>query len=221
MFDFRDVSLRRGDALVLAGVSAHIRAGGCTAFVGRSGAGKSTLLRLLTRLDDPDTGHITFHDRPLPEYDVLDLRRRVQLVAQQPVLLTDSVIDEVRAGRPQLDDRDASALLSRVGLPASFAHRATAGLSGGERQRLCLARSLALEPEVLLLDEPTAALDAASATAIENTLRDQVQQGRTVVLVSHNTDQVRRIADLVTVLDHGRVIVTGAPDAIHYPEAAS
>jgi putative ABC transport system ATP-binding protein len=221
VFELSDVTVRREGTPVLADVCARIPAAACTAFVGRSGAGKSTLLRLLTRLDDPDTGNITFHDNPLTEYDVLDLRRRVQLVAQRPVLLTDKVIDEIRVARPQLDEQAVTVLLSRVGLPTSFVQRATAGLSGGELQRICLARSLALEPEVLLLDEPTAALDATSASAIEDTVRKQVRRGGAVVLVSHNTDQVRRVADLMIVVDNGRVVASGSPDTIQYPEAAS
>ncbi|MEU5845341.1 ABC transporter ATP-binding protein [Saccharopolyspora shandongensis] len=221
MFEIRAVTLRREGTPLLSAVNAHIPAAACTAIVGRSGAGKSTLLRLLTRLDDPDSGAITFHGGPLAECDVLDLRRRVQLVSQQPVLLADSVADEVRVASPRLDEAGVADLLSRVGLPDSFIRRSTAGLSGGEKQRVCLARSLALEPEVLLLDEPTAALDAASAHAIEETVRQQVQLGGAVVLVSHNTDQVRRVADLVVVLDHGRVVASGPPRTVRLPEATS
>jgi putative ABC transport system ATP-binding protein len=100
VFEISDVVLRREATPVLDHVYGRIPAAACTAVVGRSGAGKSTLLRLLTRLDDPDAGCITFHGTPLARYDVLDLRRRVQVVAQQPVLLTGSVVDEVRLGRP-------------------------------------------------------------------------------------------------------------------------
>lgn len=149
---------------------------------------------------------------------MLELRRRVQLVAQHPVLLTDSVAEEIRLGSPALPAAEVGELLDRVGLPASFHTRATPGLSGGEVQRVCLARSLALEPQVLLLDEPTAALDAASSCALEHTLRDLVARGTTVVLVSHNTNQVRRAADQVIVLEHGRVLAIGTPDAVDYPE---
>jgi putative ABC transport system ATP-binding protein len=150
VFTISDVALRREATPGLEHVCAHIPAAACTAIVGRSGAGKSALLRLLTRLDGPDAGHITFHGSPLAQYDVLDLRRRVQLVAQQPVLLTDSVVDEIRLGGPYLDRAGVGPLLSRVGLPPSLLDRATIGLSGGEAQRVCLARALALQPEVLL-----------------------------------------------------------------------
>jgi putative ABC transport system ATP-binding protein len=215
------LTLRDGQTTVLDRVEASIPDGACTAVVGRSGAGKSTLLRLLVRLDDPDAGLIIFRGRPIESYDVLDLRRRVQLVTQQPVLLTETIAAEVELVRPNIDTAGAQRLLAQVGLPSSFLDRHTAGLSGGEAQRVCLARALALGPEVLLLDEPTAALDAASAKAIEDAVRDHVERGRCVVLVSHHPDQIRSVADHVVVLDHGRVLDTGTPDAIRYPEATS
>lgn len=221
MFALRGVTLRHGPAVVLEDVWAELPPTACTAIVGRSGAGKSRLVRLLVRLDDPDAGQITFHGTALGRYDVLDLRRRVQLVAQQPQLLAESVAEEIGLGCPHVAPEEVGALLSRVGLPLSFLDRTTTGLSGGEAQRVCLARALALDPEVLLLDEPTASLDAASATAIERTVRDLVGRGGAVVLVSHNADQVRRVADHVILLDHGRVLASGAPDDIQYLEAAS
>ncbi|MGI8305727.1 ABC transporter ATP-binding protein [Saccharopolyspora hattusasensis] len=221
VFALRGVTLRHGPVVVLDEVYARIPPAACTAVVGRSGAGKSRLLRLLVRLDDPGTGEITFCGSPLAAYDVLDLRRRVQLVAQQPVILTDSVAEEISFGCPDLTRARLSGLLERVGLAPSFRDRATPGLSGGEAQRVCLARALALEPEVLLLDEPTASLDAASADAIEHTVRDLVESGGTVVLVSHNTAQVERVADQVIVLEHGRVLATGRPGDVEYPQAAS
>ena len=215
------MTLRRDGRAVLEEVRARVPDASCTAFVGRSGAGKSTLLRLLTRLDDPDAGEITFRGRPLADLDALDLRRRAQLVSQHPVLLTESVPDEIRIGCPHLDEDDVAGLLHRVALPTSFTQRTTAGLSGGEAQRLCLARALGLKPEVLLLDEPTAALDGRSATAIEAAVRDHIRQGGSAVLVSHDTDQVRRIADHVVVLDHGRVVADGTPSRISHSELFS
>jgi len=112
-------------------------------------------------------------------------------------------------------------LLSRVGRPPEFLDRTTKGLSGGEAQRVALARSLALDAEVLLLDEPTSALDATSAAAIEEAVREHVASDGTVILVSHNTSQVRRIADQVCLMEGGRVTATGRPNMLDYPEAAS
>ena len=104
-----------------------------------------------------DLRHVLLHGRPLPSYDVLEVRRRVGLVQQVPVLLGATVLDDLRVGRPTLTEEEAVELLGRVGLADQALSRATASLSGGEAQRLCLGRALAVGPEVLLLDEPTSA----------------------------------------------------------------
>ncbi|MFF9642900.1 ABC transporter ATP-binding protein [Kitasatospora aureofaciens] len=210
------VTVRRAGRLLLDGLSAQIPGAACTALVGPSGAGKSTLLRLLNRLAEPTSGEVRFRDTPLPELDVLELRRRIGLVGQQPVLLTDRVLDDLRVGRPDLDEDRAAVLLERTGLPAGMLARATAGLSGGEAQRVCLARALAVGPEVLLLDEPTSALDADSAQAVEYTIKDLVADGLAVVLVSHNVPQARRVADHVLVLRGGRLVASGPADRVDY-----
>lgn len=213
------VTVTRGDAHLLTEITAHIPAGQCTAVVGASGAGKTTLLRLLNRLDDPSAGQVLLDDVPLPELDVLALRRRVGLVAQRPVLLTDDVATDLRVGRPELSDEAVDQLLKHVGLPAGFAQRRTSELSGGEAQRVCLARALAVEPEVLLLDEPTSALDGVTSAVIIDAARDHLAADGTVVLVSHDLAIVRGIAHTVLVLDHGHLTAEGRPDEIDYLEA--
>jgi putative ABC transport system ATP-binding protein len=218
VFALDQVVVRRGRAVLLAGVTCQIPAGMCTALVGPSGAGKSTLLRVLNRLEEPAGGSVRFGGRPVRDLDVLALRRRVGLVGQAPVLLTGRVLDDLRVGRPGLGEDQALALLERVGLPASMLTRDTAGLSGGEAQRVCVARALALEPEVLLLDEPTSALDAGSAAAVEGVVAQLVTAGMAVVLVSHHTAQARRVAGHAVVLDGGRVAEHGPAGRIAYLE---
>jgi putative ABC transport system ATP-binding protein len=210
------VSVVRGAATVLSQVSAHLPGGRCSAVTGASGSGKTTLLRLLNRLVDPTAGRVLLDGMALTELDVLALRRRVCLVAQAPVLLTDAVLDEVRVGCPDLSEDRVTELLARVGLSQEFAVRPTAALSGGEAQRLCLARSLAVDPEVLLLDEPTSALDGPSATIIAALVRDHVNEGGTVVLVSHDPALIGGVAERVLELDHGRLIADGRPDDINH-----
>ncbi len=208
-FRLDEVAVTRGPATLLARINACIPAGRCTAVMGASGAGKTTMLRLLNRLAEPTTGRVLLDGVPIAELDVLALRRRVGLVAQAPVLLADRVLDEIRVGRPDLPDDRAGELLARVGLAPRFATRNTAELSGGEAQRLCLARSLAVEPEILLLDEPTSALDGPTATVIGALVREHVSTGGTVVLASHDHDLVGSVAERVLLLEHGHLVADG------------
>ena len=211
LFSLEQVSVRRGGKLLLDHVTCQIPAGACTALTGPSGAGKTTLLRLLNRLDEPDSGQVCLDGRALPGLDVLALRRRVALVAQAPVLLTATILDELRTGQPGLGEDQAAGLLEQVSLPAVMLARGTAGLSGGEAQRLCLARALATRPRVLLLDEPTSALDSASADAVEHIVKSFAVDGGSVILVSHDPGQTRRIASRVLALDAGHLTILKEP----------
>jgi putative ABC transport system ATP-binding protein len=211
LFSLELVTVRRGGTLLLDQATCQIPAGTCTALTGPSGAGKTTVLRLLNRLDDPDAGRVCLDGRPLPDLDVLALRRRVALVAQAPVLLTSQVLDELRAGQPGLGEQDAAGLLEQVSLPAAMLGRGTAGLSGGEAQRLCLARALAAGPQVLLLDEPTSALDSVSAHAVEQAAKSFIAAGGSVILVSHDAGQTRRIASQVLALRDGTITTVKEP----------
>ncbi len=218
IFTLADVTVTRGPDTQhvhpLLGVGLEVRPGRCTGLVGPSGAGKTTLLRLLNRMEEPAAGRVCFHDRPLADYDVRELRRRVGLVQQVPVLLAETVAAELRIGRPRLSDEAVADLLDRVGLPPAFAGRGSASLSGGEGQRVCLARALAVEPVVLLLDEPTSALDAVAAAAVERIVAELVGAGLTVVLVSHDLRQAGRLADDLVVVVAGAVVAAGPAAAV-------
>jgi ABC-type multidrug transport system fused ATPase/permease subunit len=172
LFALQDVGYSRGGRVVLDGLGFEIQPGS-TALVGPSGAGKSTLLRLLNRLADPAAGTVRYRGRDLRELEVLGLRREVALVPQLPALLPGTVAENLAYG-PSLCERGCQTARALVlaGLDESFAERSARELSVGEQQRVMLARALALEPAVLLLDEPTAALDERSRDAIERTLLD-------------------------------------------------
>jgi putative ABC transport system ATP-binding protein len=163
---------------ITEGFCGVVPAEGLTVVVGPSGSGKTTLLRLLNRLDDPDDGVVLFEGRDVRDYDVLELRRRVQSVGQVPVTFPGTVADNVRGGTTDL--------LIRVGLDPRLASREADRLSVGEAQRMALARSLALSPDVLALDEPTSALDVANKAGIERLVRELADSGLTVVMVSHD-----------------------------------
>jgi UDP-glucose/iron transport system ATP-binding protein len=195
------VSASRGGRIVLDGLDLDVDHG-ATAIVGPSGCGKSTLLRLLNRLADPDAGAIAYRDAPITDRDVLELRREVVLVPQLPALVEGSVADNVAFG-PKLaarpaDDAGVARALTLAGLGDDFADRDAGGLSVGEQQRVMLARSLALQPAVLLLDEPTSALDETARDAIEATLADLRRRLDTsFVVVTHDPGQARRLAERV------------------------
>ena len=206
LFALRDVTYRRGARVILSALTVELQEG-MTALVGPSGAGKSTLLRLLNRLADPDGGTIHYRGRDVRDYEVLELRREVALVPQLPALLPGSVADNVHYG-PGLCGRqcDVDRALALAVLDGSFAVRASQRLSVGEQQRVMLARALALEPSVLLLDEPTAALDEHSRDAVERTLLDlHARLSAAMVVVTHDRAQARRLGERVLVLDGGRI----------------
>ena len=199
------VSVSHGCAPVLVDVDATFPGGECAAVVGSSGAGKTTLLRLLNRLAEPDRGRILLDGTPITRLDVLELRRRVGLVPQHPLLLTDTVADELRIARPGLSDEQVGSLLMRAGLPAVFGDRRCAELSGGQAQRVCLARALTVEPQVLLLDEPTSALDPTTTAVVGELIGDHTAAGGTVVLVSHDEGFVTEVATTVWQLEHAKL----------------
>ena len=194
LFELEAVTGRRA----LRDFSARIGEGS-TAVLGPSGSGTSTLLRLLVRLADPVSGRIRFRGADVREPDVLDLRRRAVLVPQVPALLPGTVADNVAYG-PRLAGREADVdgALGQAGLDASYGTREASALSVGEQQRVMLARALALHPDVLLLDEPTASLDEAARDAVEGALgRLREQRGLSYVLVTHDPAQAQRLADRV------------------------
>jgi tungstate transport system ATP-binding protein len=195
------------------------------ALVGPSGAGKSTLLRLLNFLETPSLGSITFEENEFrPDTDVpLEVRRRVTTVFQHPVLLDQSVWENVTYGlrlRGLKDSTDLTrTVLEQVGL-IHLASQHARTLSGGEAQRVALARAMVLQPDVLLLDEPTANLDPYNVGLIEDIVRQLNQdRGTTLVLVTHNVFQARRLAGRVALLLEGQLVeVSGVEEFFQSPK---
>jgi putative ABC transport system ATP-binding protein len=177
---------------------------GITALAGPSGAGKSTLLRLCNRLEAPTAGAVRFRGNDVASLDPLAHRRRVGMVFQRPTTFPGTVRQNLRVACGEYDDDLFAEVLDRAGLDAGFLDRRADDLSGGEAQRMCLARTLATRPEVLLLDEPTSALDPAPSRQLEHQARMLADDGVPLVWVSHDLEQVRRLADDVLVLVAGR-----------------
>jgi ABC-type multidrug transport system fused ATPase/permease subunit len=191
----RNLWLRRGGRQVLAGASLAVPRGRVTALLAPSGAGKSTLLRCLNRLLEPDEGVVLLDGVDVREIEPRTLRRRVGLVPQAPVMLPGDVAANVGYGLDGIPGERLVAASEQAGLDESFLARTAAELSGGERARVALARAIARDPEVLLLDEPTAALDPDTADRVAQTLRALADQGLGICLATHDLRLAGAIAD--------------------------
>jgi tungstate transport system ATP-binding protein len=206
-----DVSLQAGSTVILDRLNLTISSGAPTLIVGPNGAGKTTLLRLCMGMTPPTTGRISWGGQA----DRAPLRRAI--LFQRPVMLRRTTAANVayalaQASTPR-SQRAAriAALLERVGL-ADLAQRPARRLSGGEQQRLALARALARDPEILLLDEPTANLDPAATRSVEEIVLMAAQSGIKIVMASHDLGQVRRLAGDVILLVRGALCEQGRAD---------
>ena len=207
---------------ILKDVSFILERGGALTLVGPSGSGKSTLLRCLNRLVEPTLGTVWFEGRDIRSFDPRDLRRRVALVMQTPVLFEGTVGDNLRV-RPADAPGDFSAArleaaLAEVGMEPDFLQRDSTTLSGGEKQRVTIARALLRDPQALLLDEPTSALDPPNALLVVETIsRLRRARGLSIVAVTHQPELVRRLGGRLLYLVKGRV---EAIESIDEPGAA-
>ena len=227
--DMEQLNLHYGAFHALKDVNLHIEEGKITAFIGPSGCGKSTLLKTLNRMNDliPDcrvTGKVTLDGENIyGDMDVNLLRRRVGMVFQKPNPFPMSVYDNIAYGprthgvrrRAQLDDTveaslRAAAIWDEV---KDRLHKSALGLSGGQQQRLCIARALAVQPEVLLMDEPTSALDPISTSKIEE-LCLELKGHYTIAIVTHNMQQAVRISDVTAFFLLGEMVECGQTERL-------
>jgi phosphate transport system ATP-binding protein len=220
-----DLTLSFGNRDVLTGITTDIRRGAITALIGPTGSGKTTLLRTFNRMNDKvgtykHRGDVLMDDRSIwhPGVDLISLRRRVGMLFQRPNPFPMSIMDNVvagtrahkmvgRAGLRQVAEEH----LTAVGLWGAVKDRLKDSpfrLSGGQQQLLCLARALAIKPEILLLDEPTSALDPNATESIEGLIRRLVPD-ITVVIVTHNMQQAARVSDRTMFLNEGRLVEHG------------
>jgi phosphate transport system ATP-binding protein len=210
LFDVSDLTVTYSGVPALRGVSLEIYKNYVTAFIGPSGCGKSTFIRCFNRMNDliptaAVAGRIFYHGTDLygPDVDSVEVRKRIGMVFQKPNPFPKSIYDNVAFGprvlgwKKDLDERVERAL-RHAALWDEVRNRLKASaysLSGGQQQRLCIARCLAVEPDVLLMDEPASALDPISTTAIEDLMHD-LKREYTIVIVTHNMQQAARVADM-------------------------
>ena len=201
----------------LQGVSLRVEPGQTVALVGPSGAGKTTVFGLLLRYHDPASGTLTLDGVPIHQLSLHDLRSRIGIVPQDPVIFSANALENIRYGRPEATDAEVHAA-AQAAFADEFITRLPEGyqtflgergvrLSGGQRQRIAIARAMLKNPPLLLLDEATSALDAHSERMVQAAL-DTAMRGRTTVVIAHRLATVQR-ADHIAVLDHGRLVEQG------------
>ena len=221
-FDINKLNLHYGSFHALKDIDMQITKGEVTAFIGPSGCGKSTFIKTLNRMNDliencKISGEILFHDRDIysKNYDINLLRKRVGMVFQKPNPFAMSIYDNITFGPKTHGIKDKDTLDNIVENSLKDAalwddlkdrlHSSAIGLSGGQQQRLCIARTLAVDPEVILMDEPTSALDPISTSKIEELIL-KLKKDYTIIIVTHNMQQAHRISDKTAFFWMGEVI---------------
>ena len=221
-FDINKLNLHYGTFHALKNINMEIAKGEVTAFIGPSGCGKSTFIKTLNRMNDlvegcKIEGGILFHDRDIysKDYDINLLRKRVGMVFQKPNPFAMSIYDNITFGPKTHGIKDKDTLDSIVEKSLKDAalwddlkdrlYSSALGLSGGQQQRLCIARTLAVDPEVILMDEPTSALDPISTAKIEELVL-KLKKDYTIIIVTHNMQQAARISDETGFFLNGELI---------------
>jgi osmoprotectant transport system ATP-binding protein len=211
-----DLRISRGETLVL---------------LGRSGSGKTTLMRLINRMISPTTGKVLVDGRATTEWDPIQLRRRIGYVIQEAGLFPHFTVAENVALVPKLENWQSdrigarvNEMLNLVGLdPGSYAHRMPRELSGGQRQRVGVARALAADPPILLMDEPFGALDPVTRAELQEEFRGLSRRlGKSIVFVTHDLREALFLASRIVLLQEGRIIATSSPEdflRLEHPEA--
>ncbi len=209
-----------GKKEILRGIDLTVRRGEILSLVGPSGSGKSTLLRCINRLIDIDSGEIRVDGKDIRKIDPVELRRRVVLMPQNSVMFPGTVMENVmtplKIAGIEGEKRVVNALRDS-GVPEELFHRDAEKLSGGEKKRVALARAIALRPEALLLDEPTAGVDPKKVELIERSILDMVKKRRlTVIWVTHDTEQALRVGNRIASIKDGKVVKVGKKDGFEW-----
>lgn len=218
---FRSVSYEAGGTKILNGLDLSIRKGEVVVLLGESGCGKTTTLKMINRMIEPTAGTIEVLGRNTRDQDPIELRRRIGYVMQEGGLFPHMTVAENVAIVPTLTgwgserkSTRADELLALVGLePAKFAGRLPHELSGGQRQRVGVARALAAEPELILLDEPFGALDALTRTRLQKEFTELTKGlGMTAVFVTHDLHEAMLLGSRIALMEHGQIVFLGTPE---------
>lgn len=203
---------------ILNGISSKILEREFITIIGPSGSGKSSFLSLINRMSEPDSGLLRLKGTPYIEMDVLKLRRKIGMVFQLPTMLPGTVRDNILIGPnlfgKSLSNSEMDDLLDQVALSKTIKDRDARSLSGGQKQRVALARALANNPDILLLDEVTASLDPQTAEDIEQLIQSLNQRGKTILWVSHNLKQAKKVGKYTWVIAGGKMVEQGQTNEV-------
>lgn len=207
--EFQNVSYCHSGKEIIKNISVEFSPGDFISIVGPSGGGKSTFLRLCCHLISPTEGRILFRGKDMLQENPIELRKKISYCFQEPILWGDTVEENIvfpfRVRNRKIDREKIISLLARFNLDESFLTNEIKNLSGGEKQRIALIRTLLFDPEVLLLDEVTSALDAGNTELIEKEILYLNQRGITVLWVTHNAAQSRKYATRLLTLENGQI----------------
>jgi tungstate transport system ATP-binding protein len=218
MIELEGITKRFGEVVALDSVSLKIDEARIFAVIGNSGAGKTTLLRIISLLERQDEGRYLYKGEDAWGKEE-DLRKKITMVFQKPVMFNTTVYNNIAYGlklrgyaKEEIKTKVAE-MLELVRLEG-YEKKNAKRLSGGEQQRVAIARALVTEPELLVLDEPTANLDAANASVVERCIKEMVDDGTTVIMATHNLFQAKRLSDKVAYLFNGRLIEVGKTERV-------
>jgi osmoprotectant transport system ATP-binding protein len=218
---FESVSYHVGSTVILDGIDLDVLPGETVVLLGESGCGKTTTLKMINRLIEPSTGDVWVEGKRTTDWDAIDLRRRIGYVLQEAGLMPHFTVGDNVGLVPRLLDwkngkrRDrTNEMLELVGLPpAKFADRFPHELSGGQRQRVGIARALATDPQILLLDEPFGALDAITRNKLQREFADLTRTlGKTSVFVTHDLHEAMLLGTRIALMDKGRIVSISTPE---------
>ena len=218
--EFRSVGYRVGDTVILDGIDLEIVEGETVVLLGESGCGKTTTLKMVNRMLDPTLGEVRVDCKPTIEWDAIQLRRGIGYVLQEAGLMPHlsvrenvEIVPRLIGWEPALRAQRAEEMLDLVGLPsAKFAERFPQELSGGQQQRVGIARALAADPHLLLMDEPFGALDAITRNRLQKEFAQLAHRlGKTVLFVTHDLHEAMLLGSRIALMDKGRIVSVDTP----------